>query len=100
MRRKIVSQHLTTCNVIGDGDGFCLNLINAVGHEVSLVLSFDQAQSIVMTLPMMLTRALRAKGGNENARYVFPIGNWTLERSEERRVGKECRAKWGMNNEQ
>jgi len=79
MRRKIVSQSLTTCNVIGDGDGFCLNLINAAGHEVSLVLSFDQAQSIVMTLPMMLARALRAKSGNDNARYVFPMGNWTLE---------------------
>src|SRR5262245_43320606 len=79
MRRKIVSQSLTTCNVIGDGDGFSLNLINAAGHEVSLVLSFEQAQSIVMTLPMMLTRALRAKSGNDNARYVFPMGSWTLE---------------------
>jgi hypothetical protein len=81
MRRKIVCERLTTCNVTSEGDAFRLHLVNKAGHEVALELSFDQAQSIVMTLPMLLTRALRAKSGSETARYVFPLGHWTLEAS-------------------
>jgi hypothetical protein len=32
-----------------------------------------------MTLPGLLTRALKARYGNESSRYVFPLSEWLLE---------------------
>jgi hypothetical protein len=32
-----------------------------------------------MTLPGLLSKALKARCGNENSRYVFPLGEWLLE---------------------
>jgi hypothetical protein len=32
-----------------------------------------------MTLPGLLSKARKARCGNESARYVFPLGEWLLE---------------------
>jgi hypothetical protein len=32
-----------------------------------------------MTLPGLLSKALKARCGNESSRYVFPLGEWLLE---------------------
>jgi hypothetical protein len=48
-------------------------------QTTSLRLAFEHAQSIAMTLPRLLTQAIRAKTGQDNARYVFPLGEWILE---------------------
>ena len=79
MHRTIVSRRLTTCNVIKGGEAVRLDLINKAGHSVSLELTFEQAEAIVMTLPQLLSKALKARTGSEHSRYVFPSGELALE---------------------
>jgi hypothetical protein len=76
---EIKSSKLTTCDVTGDGEVIRLDLIDAAGNPGSLRLPFEQAGALAMTLPGLLTRALKARCGNESSRYVFPLGEWQLE---------------------
>src|SRR5580704_14425841 len=75
---------LTTCKALGDGETLKLDLIDADGKPVSLLLSFEDAESIAMTLPRLLTQAVKAQTGQDNARYVFALGRWLLEGVEDR----------------
>jgi molybdopterin-binding protein len=49
------------------------------GYRISAVFAFEHAQSIAMTLPRLLTQAVKAQTGQDSARYVFPLGEWILE---------------------
>jgi len=79
---KISSAELTTCGVAEDGRTVRLDLIDANGTAVSLHLPFTQAQAVAMTLPSLLTQALRALTGKPSSRYVFQLDNWAVEQSE------------------
>ena len=76
---EIASSKLTTCDVAPDGEVITLNLVDAAGNPVSLRLPFGQAGALAMTLPGLLSKALKARCGNESLRYVFPLGEWLLE---------------------
>lgn len=78
---KICSAKLTTCDVLRDGQTVRLDLVDQSGADVSLQLPFDQAQAIAMTLPSLLTRALKSLTGSATARYVFPLDHWTAEKT-------------------
>ena len=58
---------------------FELEFIDGSGTAVTLELPFDQAEAMVMTLPSLLARALRAQTGDDDARYVFGLDEWSLE---------------------
>jgi hypothetical protein len=79
MSLKIISGALTTCGVLQDGAGIRLDFIDPAGNPVSICLPTEQAEAIVMTLPRLLTEALKCQTGDEEARYVFPLGGWSLE---------------------
>jgi hypothetical protein len=70
---------LTTCDAVEDGEAVRLDLIDKNGDPISLVLSFAHAESIAMTLPHLLTQAIQTQTGQDNAHYVFPLGQWLLE---------------------
>src|SRR5262249_24236785 len=70
---------LTTCHAVRNGEIVMLEFIDEDGRSISLRLAFEHAQSIAMTLPRLLTQAVKAQSGQDNARYVFPLGEWTLE---------------------
>jgi hypothetical protein len=76
---EIASSKPTTCDVAPDGEVVTLNLVDVAGNPVSLRLPFDQAGALAMTLPGLLSKALKARCGNESLRYVFPLGEWLLE---------------------
>lgn len=80
MKLKIVSHELTDCGVTTDGDTIRLDLIDQTGLPVSLQLPFEQAEAVAMTLPHLLSLAVKAKVGDVTASYVFPLGHWRLER--------------------
>jgi hypothetical protein len=61
------------------------DFIDNAGDPVSLQRAFEHAESVAMTLPQLLTRAVKAQTGDHNARYVFPLGQWSLEKIEDRR---------------
>ena len=77
--RKVVSRQLTTCDVINEGRTVRLGLINDSGHAVSVEMSVEQAHSVVMTLPHLLSMALKTRTGNIQTRYVFSLDRWSLE---------------------
>jgi hypothetical protein len=83
---EIESSKLTTCDVAPDGDVITLNLVDVAGNPVSLRLPFDQAGALAMTLPGLLSKALKARCGNESSRYVFPLGEWLLENAADGRT--------------
>ena len=45
-----------------------------------------QAGEQIMTLPQLLASALRQKTGDEDARYVFGLGEWAIESAK----GQDC----------
>jgi hypothetical protein len=73
---------LTTCDAIGNGEIVKLDFVDEDGSAVSLLLAFEHAQSIAMTLPRLLTQAVRAQTGLDSTRYVFSLGEWILEGTE------------------
>ncbi|MCC6779494.1 MAG: hypothetical protein IT537_23170 [Hyphomicrobiales bacterium] len=83
---KIESRKLTTCEVGQEGRTVTLQLIDAESRAVSLTLSFDQAQVLTMTLPHLLTLAMRKLTQCPDMRYVFPLGDWRLELAADQRT--------------
>ncbi len=75
---------LTTCEAADDGEMIRLGLVDASGNPVSLRVPFEHAELMAMTLPRLLTRAVKAQTGEDNARYVFPLGQWFLEAVKDR----------------
>ena len=76
---RIVSRQLTTCTVIEGGKTIRFDLVGQAGEPVSIEMPFDQAESIVMTIPRLLSAALKMQTHDAQARYVFSVGNWSLE---------------------
>lgn len=77
--RTITSTGLTTCDIVKEGGAIRLNFLDGAGQPVSIEFAFDQAQSIVMTLPRMLSKALQRRTRSPASRYVFPLGRWSIE---------------------
>lgn len=76
---KISTERLTTCEMGDGGKSVLLNFVDETGESVCLEVSFEHAQSIAMTLPRILSCALRSISGSPQSRFVFPLGEWTLE---------------------
>jgi hypothetical protein len=70
---------LTTCGALVDGETIKLEFLDQSRNPISLLLCFENAESIAMTLPRLLTRAVKAQTGKDNSRYVFDLGQWLLE---------------------
>jgi hypothetical protein len=75
----IYASKLTTCTALDDGETIKLEFLDERRNPVSLLLPFENAESIAMTLPRLLTQAVRAQTRQHSARYVFPLGQWLLE---------------------
>ena len=70
---------LTDYIVDADGTTVRLNGRDDAGRDFSLRLSIDQVGSLMMTLPQILTQAVRTRYRDDSLRYVFGLGSWTLE---------------------
>ena len=79
---KIRSEKLTTCRVAADGAEVGLEFVDASGAPVRLEMPVEQAESLIMTLPQLLACALRQRTGDQDARYVFGLGEWAIESAE------------------
>ena len=77
--RGIVSGELATCGVVDAGRALRLNLLDQAGNSTFVEFPFDQAASVVLTLPSLLTKALQVRTGSADARYVFAAARWALE---------------------
>jgi hypothetical protein len=79
---KICSRKLTVSRVSADGSSVGLEFLDHAGTRVALELPLEQAEAIVMTLPHLLARATKLRTGSEDARYVFGLDEWSIERAD------------------
>ena len=79
MPNEIDVASLTTCLVTPGGQRIRLNFEDAHGRAATLILPTSCVHQLVMTLPHLLSTALKAQTGNTSARAVFPLGEWRLE---------------------
>jgi hypothetical protein len=84
MSRTITSSRLTTCSLADEGRTIRLEFLDEGGQPVAVEFPFDQAQSIIMTLPQMLSKALQRRTQSQSSRYVFSLGRWSIESSDEK----------------
>jgi hypothetical protein len=83
---RIDGARLIKCGVTSNGETVHLDLVDTVGKPVSVCLPFDQARTLTMTLPQLLTFALQAQTGDDTARYVFTLAQWRLEAAADSRL--------------
>jgi hypothetical protein len=76
---EITGSKLTTCGVTPDGEIVNIDFVDDAGNPVSVRLPFDLAGALAMTLPQLLTFAVQVRSGSDTARYVFPLGRWSVE---------------------
>jgi len=83
---RIDGSKLTTCGVTHHGETVHLDLVDMAGKRVSLSLPFEQARALTMTLPQLLTFALKARTGDDTALHVFPLEKWRLDAAADSRL--------------
>ena len=76
---KIASSKLTSSGVAPDWETVELEFLDQSGAATTLQLPLDQAEAVVMTLPHVLAYALKRRTGQQDARYVFGLGEWCIE---------------------
>jgi hypothetical protein len=79
MPNTIDIESLTTCLVTPGGARIRLNFEDMGGRATTLILPTSCVHQLVMTLPHLLSTALRAQHGDTSARAVFPLDGWRLE---------------------
>jgi hypothetical protein len=73
------------CHVTPDGGSIILKLPDRNGATCELVLTFEEASSLAMTLPRLLTAALRQRYSDDALRHVYPLRAYAVERASDYR---------------
>ena len=76
---EIVGKGLTDCQVDPTGVSFRLNLESVDGNPASVILPVDCLRSLLMTLPNVIEKALKARYQDDTLKIVYPMGSFTLE---------------------
>ena len=76
-------QSLTTAETAADGHCIRLNFIDTSARQASLTLPTDCVHQLIMTLPQLLSKALRAETSDDSVRAIFTLGVWRLEKAAE-----------------
>lgn len=71
--------NFTSCEVSGDGEAIRLSYCDDAGAARDLQLSAEQAGALAMTLPRLLSAALKARSRDPSLRFVFPLAECNLE---------------------
>ena len=72
---------LTTCEVAADGGAISLGFVDAAGQPTIVTLSLNDAGSLAMTLPGLITKALQTRFGDRSLYYAYPLASWAIEQS-------------------
>ncbi|MBS0220945.1 MAG: hypothetical protein JSR91_09405 [Proteobacteria bacterium] len=76
---EIVGKKLATCQVDEAGEWFRLHVEAEDGTPSALILPMDCVRSLLMTLPGMIERALKARYRDASMKLVYPMGDWAVE---------------------
>src|SRR5262249_13818366 len=78
---EIRGTQLVAFDVAPDGESFVIRVLDDQGQSASLVLPSPCLNSLLMTLPTIVTESLRRRFGDRSLRVVYPVGSWEVERS-------------------
>ena len=67
------------CSVSSEGDTINLKVARRDGSLCELVLTFDEASSLAMTLPRLLKMAFRRKFPDDALRHVYGLSSYLVE---------------------
>ena len=79
MSASIDGKELTTFEIAPDGASFKLHFRDHHGDAASLALPTASLQSLILTLPAILDRALKLQHRDNSLRLVYPLGKSTIE---------------------
>lgn len=82
----IEGQGLTTFDVSPDGKSFRLSFTGTDGQPAAIRLPTECLNQLLMTLPSLVSQALRARYKDSSLRVVFPAAEWRLESSDDSRL--------------
>jgi hypothetical protein len=83
---ELKGRNLTTFTVAADGTSFRLNFTDSEGRVSAITLPTECLNELLMTLPRLVSQALRARYKDSSLRLVFPADEWRLEKSVDTRV--------------
>jgi hypothetical protein len=78
---EIDIEGLTTCEVAADGGAISLGFVDAAGRPATVTLSLNDAGSLAMTLPGLITKALQTRFGDGSLSCAYPLASWAIEQS-------------------
>lgn len=79
--KDLVVRKLTTFGIAADGSRCWMNFISGDGDPACLGLPTECLTELLMTLPLMMRQALRARYHDESLRLVYPADDIRIERS-------------------
>jgi hypothetical protein len=75
----IHAEKLTTFEISSDGSRFCMHVADEGGSPRGLSLPAECLIPLIMTLPEIASRALKAKFSDDSLRIVYPLGSMKVE---------------------
>jgi len=69
----------SACEVAPDGSTIILGFTDPDGTPAQIRLSLNEVGGLAMTLPDLITKALRLRYGDHTLRYAYPLASWTVE---------------------
>jgi len=84
---EIEPQMLTTCEVAADGNTVVLGFTDTDDAPAQIRLSLNQVGALAMTLPDLITKALRSRYDDNSLRYAYPLASWRVEQSSDPQTG-------------
>ena len=78
---EIDIESLATCEVTADGGAISLGFVDAAGQPATVTLSLNDAGSLAMTLPGLITKALQTRFGDRSLYNAYPLASWAIEQS-------------------
>jgi alkylation response protein AidB-like acyl-CoA dehydrogenase len=80
MGKTIVGKQLTHVDIAPDGKSVRLNMMDASDTGAALELPLECVNQLILTLPHVVTRAMRARDQNSSTHLVFPLDKLRLQR--------------------
>ena len=78
---EIDIETLAACEVAADGGAISLGFVDAAGRPATVTLSLNDAGSLAMTLPGLITKALQTRFGDGSLSCAYPLASWAIEQS-------------------
>lgn len=81
MSIEILGRALTISQVAPDGSAVRLGFEDSEGRAAAVILPSECIYQLLMTLPILISQAIRAQFKDESFRLVFPLAGWDIETS-------------------